>query len=201
MMKKLNKKYLLVGISLLLCLTIGVTFALSRETSNTLLNKFLVGSLESEIIEEKPEVTDGKIDKNPKVVNTGSTNALLRVRITVSPEELWTPNGVNNILSLDINNDKWTYQDGYYYYQDILKPGESNSVDVFKEVTLNAQSGYESIKDLLEDKGKFNIAIYQETIATKATDGSGDEISAIVDGKFNSDKANQVWDIYEKLNK
>lgn len=202
-MKKLNKKYLILGISLLLCLTIGTTFAFSKIGSNTLLNNFFVGSLESEIKEDVPEVNGDTITKKPKVENISSTNGLLRVRITVSPEELWIPNNNDCILDININSNIWKYDDtdGYYYYQNILKPGEGNAAEVFSEVKLNNNEKYASIKDLLEDEGKFNIAIYQETIATKATAEDGTEISAIVDGEFDSKNADQIWNIYEKLNK
>ena len=54
-----------------------------------------------------------------KLVN-GSTNDSL------SPEDC---------LKLDIDLQNWTYRDGYYYFNQILQPGESTS-DLFTQVEI-----------------------------------------------------------------
>lgn len=199
-MRKIQKKYIVLGISLLLCLAIGVTVALSNDISNTLINSFFVGSIDSEIVEEKPDVSGSIINKKPQIKNTGGSPALVRVRITVSPEKLWKPNGESNILTLDINEDYWEYSsnDGYYYYKGVLNPYENNDdlISVFTKVEgATTQDG-----KLIESIDKFEIAIYQETIATTATDkDTNEEINAIVDGEYIHDNAMDIWEIYDKL--
>lgn len=202
-MKKLNKKYCVLGISLLLCCSIGLTVAFSKDISNILTNTFFVGSVESEIEEERPIVDGSIIDKNPKVKNKGSVDALVRVRITVSPEELCNPTNLNSndsILKIDIDDHNWTYYDGYYYYNGVLKAG--NTIEVFKKVILNDGKGYSTIEDLLKDYQEFNIAIYQETISSTATNSSGIEKNPYdTNGNYNFDAAKVIWSIYEDLNK
>lgn len=202
-MKKINKKYLILGISLLLCCSIGLTVAFSKDISNILTNTFFVGSVESEIEEEKPIVDGSIINKNPKVKNKGSVDALVRVRITVSPEELCNPTNLNNddsILKINIDNQSWEYDDGYYYYNGVLEAGKT--IDVFDEVILNTGNSYKTIKDLLKDYQEFNIAIYQETISSTATDSSGTEKNPYDNyGNYNFDAAKVIWSIYEDLNK
>lgn len=203
-MKKLNKKYCVLGISLLLCCAIGLTFAFSKDISNVLTNTFFVGEVESKIEEERPQVNGNIIDKNPKIKNTGSMNALVRVRITVSPEELCNPAQLNNassLLSIDIS-DSWNYVDGWYYYQGVISP--NNTIDVFNKVTLNENDEYNSIQSLLKDYKEFNIAIYQETIAATATDSSDNEKTPYVTDEngqfvFSHDAAMEIWGIYESL--
>lgn len=199
-MRKIQKKYIVLGISLLLCLAIGVTVALSNDISNTLINSFFVGSIDSEIVEDKPIVSGDIINKKPQIKNTGGSPALVRVRITVSPEKLWKPNGEQNTLTLDINDTYWEYNsiDGYYYYKGVLNPYENNDdlISVFTKVKgATTQDG-----KLIEAIDKFEIAIYQETIATTATNKeTNKEINAIVNGEYDHDNAMEIWRIYDTL--
>lgn len=193
-MKRINKRYYIIGISLLLCLAIGFTVAFSKDISNVLTNTFLVGTVDSEIKEEKPTVVGDIINKNPRVVNTGSTNALVRVRVIVSPKELWIPDSDSSDIKIDIGSD-WEYKsDEYYYYKGILEVG--NEISVFTKVEgVTNENG----KWILSTDN-FEISVYQETIATTATNKeNGNEINAIVDGVYNHDKAMEIWHIYDTL--
>lgn len=196
-MKKILRKRYIMTISLLLCLAIGLSVAFSKEISNTLSNTFKVGVVTSEIIEDKPTVNGKIIDKNPKVKNTGSENALVRVRITVSPEGLCSPENLNNsdsILNININNS-WEYKNGYYYYLNVVQP--QDSIDVFNKVTIN--NTYNNFEELLKEYGDFEIGIYQETIAASTTNSEGVEKNAYENNQFNSVTAYEIWAIYEGL--
>lgn len=193
-MKRINKRYYIIGISLLLCLAIGFTVAFSKDISNVLTNTFLVGTVESDIKEDKPEVNGSIISKKPRVVNTGSTNALVRVRVIVSPENLWSPSSDSNI-KINIG-ENWRYNelDGYYYYRGVLEV--KKEIPVFTEVSGVTNDDGEWILSVDD----FEISVYQETIATSATNkDTGEEINAIVDGVYNHEKAMEIWHIYDTL--
>lgn len=193
-MKRINKRYYIIGISLLLCLAIGFTVAFSKDISNVLTNTFLVGTVDSEIKEDKPTVNGEIINKKPRVVNTGSTNALVRVRVIVSPKELWIPDSDPCDINIDIGAD-WQYEsDEYYYYKGILEVGEEISVFTKVEGVTNEDGEWILSTD------NFEISVYQETIATTATNKeNGNEINAIVDGVYNHDNAMDIWEIYDTL--
>ncbi|OUQ34030.1 hypothetical protein [Massilimicrobiota timonensis] len=193
-MKRINKRYYIIGISLLLCLAVGFTVAFSKDISNVLTNTFLVGTVDSEIKEDKPTVNGEIINKKPRVVNTGSTNALVRVRVIVSPKELWSPDSVPCDIDIDIGAD-WQYEsDEYYYYKGILEVGEEISVFTKVEGVTNEDGKWILSTD------NFEISVYQETIATTATNKeNGNEINAIVDGVYNHEKAMEIWHIYDTL--
>lgn len=204
-MKKLNKKYIIIAVALLLCLSTGLTLAFVSKPSNILTNMFHVSTIESIIEEPDPVVKDGKIDKKPVVYNTGTGDALVRVRITVSPDSLWIAHGTDCKLNINIDENLWKYNndDGYYYYQGILKPDTNSEHDdpskgavVFTEVTgaTNEDGTWK-----LDDVDNFNIGIYQETIAATATSDEGTPIHAEVDGQYNDDNAMKIWEIYDPL--
>lgn len=65
------------------------------------------------------------VGKRVEVENTGSSPAFLRVKLTpgINDEKLTAA----DCIQMDINDADWTYQDGYYYYNQILQPGQTTS--------------------------------------------------------------------------
>lgn len=63
------------------------------------------------------------VSKRVMVENSGNNAAFLRVKLTpgVNDEKL----SAADCIQMDINHTNWTYQDGYYYYNQILQPGET----------------------------------------------------------------------------
>lgn len=63
------------------------------------------------------------VSKQVMVENTGNSPAFLRVKLTpgVNDDKL----SAADCIQMDINHTHWTYQDGYYYYNQILQPGQT----------------------------------------------------------------------------
>lgn len=185
---KSNKKLIVIAF-LLLCVSFGVTLALSKSQSNTLTNSFTPGSVETIIEEDEPKPSGSDIAKAPRVKNTGKNDALIRMKVTMSPSEL-----VEKLnIKLTMNNG-WTYKsDGYYYYNEILKPGQYTAA-LFTKVTG---------KDIIVN-GKFSeeldgleIAVYHESVQNLIKEDNG----AIVQAKSGTDKdATRIWSVFDSLN-
>ncbi len=79
-----------------------------------------------------------------KVVNTGSNEAWVRVSVdtTVALSDGAAGTVDPSVISFDINEEHWTEKDGFYYYNQILKPGET-SEPLFTTVTFSKDMGNE----------------------------------------------------------
>lgn len=86
-------------------------------------------------LEVMPAATSSKI---VEVTNTGADSAWLRITvdsaITFAEGVEGTPDA--SLIGYDIDTDHWTQQDGYYYYNEILKPGETTQ-PLFKTVIFS----------------------------------------------------------------
>ena len=85
-----------------------------------------------------------EISKIVTVENTGASDAWVRVSVTKS---ITLARGVQgtpdlSLVVLDINPTDWTEQDGYYYYNDPLAPGETTP-PLFTTVTFDPKMGNE----------------------------------------------------------
>lgn len=80
------------------------------------------------------------VTKIPEVENTGKSDAWIRVKvekkILLDGKEEIPQAEVENLISLDINEAWWTYQDGYYYYNGELEPTKTTE-PVFTKVSLS----------------------------------------------------------------
>ena len=78
------------------------------------------------------------ISKIAQVSNVGESDAYVRVAvqkiITLAPGTAGTPD--ERLIGIDFNTTEWTYKDGFYYYNEVLKPGEL-TVPLFTEVTFH----------------------------------------------------------------
>jgi len=100
----------------------------------TAYNVITTGVLSMDLVEEtadgQPWPEEGvsgvmpgmQVDKIPYVVNDGGIDFWTRICVTmkVSGGDALS----DRYISLNINRDKWTEKDGYYYYKSALKPGE-----------------------------------------------------------------------------
>ena len=101
----------------------------------TAVNVITTGNLSMKLHEEAEDGT-------PYVENTGSVDMYVRIAIEKeiqgeSDREL----GFENI-TLDLNTTDWTEQDGYYYYNRALKPGEKTE-PLFTMVRFDKEMGNE----------------------------------------------------------
>lgn len=164
-MKKINlhsKKMLIVSI-LLSAAVIGVaaTIALEVARSNFVTNTFIAGKIDTEI-DEEIDVDGATLKKSVSVKNldTATSDAYVRVRLTKSPEsEEITLKFATGAISNPINeeSDTWIYneEDGFYYYRYSVEPGKATT-----ELLSSVDPGSYA--------GEFDVIVYQEScIATE----------------------------------
>ena len=73
------------------------------------------------------------VSKQVSVENICGHPFYLRVKlVSASTNETLKP---EECFKLDIDSQNWTYQDGYYYYNDILQPGETTPT-LFTQVEI-----------------------------------------------------------------
>lgn len=141
----------------------GMTAASWKSQGDT-VNKITMASVRGQIVEEYEQdqvvYPNGTVDKIVQVKNTGTADALPRVKI----EKVWgdsrDENGkliVDPDLSTDnieivYNTEQWTYnsEDGYFYYTDVLKPGDT-TVSLFESFTVNGENTGGEYKNKLAD--------------------------------------------------
>lgn len=200
-MKKVNKVVIkIIAISSLVIASFGITLAYLNKTSTPLTNAFEVGSVETEIKEDPPTIDEDDktiINKKPIIENTGDSDALIRVRITVSPTNLWNPEGTENTIKLNIDTSKWIYNNGYYYYNGILKSKDdaNHSIEVFSQVTgVTNDDG-----TIISGMESFEISIYHESIQTKVVDGNSTYDCYDGNGDFDINECYTVWGFYDNL--
>lgn len=82
------------------------------------------------------------VSKIAEVKNTGGQSAWIRISLQKSIELSEGTDGTPNadLITLDINTDYWTEKDGFYYYRDALKSGETTKplfTKVYFEKTMD----------------------------------------------------------------
>lgn len=116
------------------------------DTINKITIESVKGCIEEEYEQNQVVFPNGTVDKVVKVKNTGTADAMIRIKV----EKVWgdgrDENGkliINPKLDTDnivihYNTEKWVYnaEDGYYYYMQVLKPGEVTS-SLFDSFTVN----------------------------------------------------------------
>lgn len=83
------------------------------------------------------------VTKIAEIKNTGASDAWIRVKVekNIQLQGKGTPDA--DLVELNLNDTDWTLgQDGYYYYNQALEPGEVTK-PIFTAVTFNANMGNE----------------------------------------------------------
>ena len=209
-MKK--KKYIIVCSALLLALGVGVTFAFLQQRSNSLTNTFKVAKIDTVIDEPDMEPDGTDIKKEPSVENKGKSDAIIRVRCVISPEEMFKGKEINynddeDEYLAEINSDHKKVRvegywldggDGYWYYQGVIPSGKYT------------EPLFTKIEGVLKDKGKgtysfadgydnFEITVYQEAVQATVHNGEN-TLSAIVNGEYNQEAADEIWKLATENN-
>ena len=78
-----------------------------------------------------------EISKIVTVENTGASDAWVRIKVDKTIKLASGDKGNPEVMELDIKKAFWTEQDGYYYYNKPLKPGETTP-PLFTTVTFDA---------------------------------------------------------------
>ena len=121
-----------------------VAFFTAEETS---YNVITTGTLSMELVEEttggKPFPSEGisgivpgmVVEKIPYVVNNGNVEFFVRIQTEIRVRDVDGEPLSDEYISLDFDRDNWTEKDGYFYYNEVVKPGESTK-PLFTKVTF-----------------------------------------------------------------
>lgn len=133
-------------------------------------NRVAVGRNTTEIREEFPEPPDPEDEETPEykktvwVTNTSPAekefNVDCYVRTSISYSNYDVGRAVT-LLGLDTVNWIYNRADGYYYYKNILKEGESTT-PLFTGFRINKQNMEPLYLDTIRD---FQINVYEESVA------------------------------------
>ncbi|OEG11720.1 hypothetical protein BCR21_09940 [Enterococcus ureasiticus] len=133
-------------------------------------NLFQIGNLQTKVKEIFTEPATIKpnesVIKKVTVENTGTVNQFVRVmlhpeiRLESGESTRLLPSKIGEEVLLDLNFTNWKFgEDGYYYYLNVLKPGESNAAEnLFTEIKLKNDLGLEY------HKAAFSLLIKVEAI-------------------------------------
>lgn len=128
-------------------------------------NTTTVGHNDTSIEENFPPVTPPVITNNPSVikevsvVNNGTGQALVDcyVRVALS----YSNSDIGKAVVLDnLNRSDWIYENGFYYYNKILKKGEKTT-PLFTGFHIESSKVEDKYKNLIND---FEINVYEESV-------------------------------------
>lgn len=219
-----NKKIMTAIISLVVVsmVSIGAIYAFLSDSTGTLTNMFSLSDLQTEI-EEK---VDGDLTKEPRVSNVGKTDALVRVRLSVSNTKLFSDNFGLEGIDPQLTSENWETNwfattsenkyDTYYYYNGVLEAGTKTS-PLFTKILKNDKGTYKDFEFIKNDDGTYtpdngdievlkllndiSITFYQESIPTKANilvDEKKTTVNAVnADGTLNKDNAKLLWEYFD----
>ncbi|MBR3755949.1 MAG: SipW-dependent-type signal peptide-containing protein [Firmicutes bacterium] len=153
-------------VALIATAAIGGTLAYFTDKTETEKNVFTVGNVEIELTEpdwvdsgsqDAPEVYPGEpLKKDPTVTNKGANPCFVRVKITgLDSLEKAQKGGVIGVRAGD--PEKWTFYEGYYYYNTVLAAGET-AEDAITHIVMptdlvNGEVGQE-----------FSVDVYAEAV-------------------------------------
>ncbi len=163
-----NRKTVLIlsaACLLVLLASYGITYAWLIANDSE-VNEFTVGENTIEVVEEfePPEKLEPGVTfvKKPHVKNTGNLPCFVRMRADFSDgaaEAFCKP--------LEIS-DKWVLKDdGYYYYTELLAPGQDTPA-LFEKVTVKTEAEGATLNDMVD----FDILIYAESCQHTDHDGA-----------------------------
>lgn len=131
----LNRKKIMAICMAICCLAIIAAGSLAYFTAEeTAYNVITTGSVEMKLVEQKKDGTPFEdvsgvmpgqtVDKIVFLRNDGTSPFYARISLETSVTGKDGALDFDRYISLDLNEDDWTYHDGYYYYNRALKPGE-----------------------------------------------------------------------------
>jgi len=147
-MPRLRRQYplmLVMAVIVAMFNLLGTTFAWFVQTDNV---KNVIESKETRFTHqidedfEKPTVVDpgDTVVKAVRAENTGTLPGFVRLLVLteiISQDGVPLPAGPSAITYNDINTTKWIKVDNWWYYLDVLEPGEVTP-NIFSGVTLSA---------------------------------------------------------------
>jgi predicted ribosomally synthesized peptide with SipW-like signal peptide len=151
------KKKILLFALIAICLSIAAYGTLAYFTyEDTATNVIVVGNVRIALHEWK--LTDGgekapfegsvdvmpgvSVSKIVEVENTGKNAAWIRISVAKAVELAAGRQGEVDLslIKLDLNTEYWTEQDGYYYYNEALQPGQITK-PLFTQISFDCSMG------------------------------------------------------------
>lgn len=147
---------LLLNLTCFLGVMIASAYLVSQDEAD---NTFTVGNNRSTIVEDYQEVQElhpgDNIRKAVTVSNTGRNSCYVRVLSLLSEKD------AEDYAQINYNLQDWELaEDGYYYYRDVVEPGESTA-ELFSRVDISSDMTQEQLRG-------FKILIYAETVNAEA---------------------------------
>ena len=178
------KKRMLTAALALCCLAVLATGTLAYFTAEeTAQNVITMGSLKMELVELNEEgepwedvediVPGMEVTKKAYVENNGSVDFYTRVMITkryVNEQGEKLPELNTGLVELDLGEDWKLGEDGFYYYEESVKPGEETE-PLFTTVTFSTKMGneYHNVKVIIDLDAQAVQSRNNGESATKAT--------------------------------
>lgn len=200
-------------------ITVSATLGFQYAVTDSLDNTFELGEITTEIKEET-SVANGVINKNPSVKNEGPNDALIRMRVNISPsivkeylEDRIDYNKDENIYDSNKDNDKafWVYneEDGFWYYNRVVKKDQSTEPLFTKIKGVVDDNGKitDKFKELIGNDDDFEITLYQEAVQTVVYGNNGQiyeengikaDVSSLDYIDVSSNKVKLIWSLYNK---
>lgn len=161
-MRKCNKKFvaLLVSLTLVLTIAVGGTLAYLVDKTGSVVNKFNPSSVTTEVYEER----EGNVKKNVKIQNTGDTTAYIRAAVVVTWQDAsgnvygqMPAAGTDYTISYNVSTAQganlWIKgADGFYYWTSPVEPNAvtgGNLINTASPVAGNAPEGYSLCIEIL----------------------------------------------------
>lgn len=200
-------------------ITVSATLGFQYAVTDSLDNTFDLGEITTEIKEET-SVGNSVINKNPRVENDGPNDALIRMRVNISPSivKQYLENKIdynNDETSYDSDNDNdnafWVYNkdDGFWYYNRVVKKNNSTEPLFTKITGVVDENGKitDDFKKLIGNDDDFEITLYQEAVQTVVYGNNGEiysengikaDVSSLDYIDVSSDRVKLIWSLYNK---
>lgn len=179
-MKRKGVVRVFIGVFIVISIISVTVLGKNFISSDSIKNKFSLGSIETEITEkfDPQKIWDGnKTNKKVSIKNTGKSSELIRVslipRWVDENENPWA--GDSNLIQLNLNennlaglnkdniDDLWIDgKDGYFYYMSKLESG-SVTKELLKSVEIKKDSIQNSLKEKYNGK-KVKVDVKVEAI-------------------------------------
>lgn len=110
------------------------------------------------------DVLPGKeVSKIVQIKNVGAQQAWIRISVesSIALAEGVEGEGDPSLIGFDLNKECWIEQDGYYYYKEALKPGDT-TVPLFTKVKFDPEMGniYQNSKALIRINAQATQVIH-----------------------------------------
>lgn len=204
MTKHIKIKFSIVILLALALLGGTITLAFLNKSTQAATNPFVGSEIETKI-NETVNINGTTISKNPSVLNKGPSPAIIRMRVTVSPNQIAdlvkNPYNTDHVqdpkkpITINYDTANWTLNiDGFWYYNKVVAKGESTT-PLFTTITGVTDADGKALENI-KAIGDFEITLYQEAVQSEAQiDGA--PVKATVDGKYNSENADKIWADYK----